>query len=109
MNDSVLFEHIVGVKEVTVSWLVLAVLFLGLWAAALFAPNPVGTVVRMQGDGQAQSEDGEMRPLYPGGRVFVGDRITTHGQGHAVIRIGDTLTIDVAGETTVRFLRENET
>ncbi len=109
MNDSALFEHIVGVKEIAVSWLVLAVLFAGLWAAAMFAPTPLGIIVRMQGDGQAQSEDGAVRPLYRGGRVFVGDRITTHGQGHAVIRVGNALTIDVAGETTVRLLRVNKT
>ncbi len=109
MNDSALFEHIVGVKEIAVSWGLLAALFLGLWGTAAFAPTPLGTIVRMQGDAQAQSEDGGMRPLYRGGRVFVGDRITTHGQGHAVIRVGNTLTIDVAGETTVRLLRVNKT
>ncbi len=109
MNDSLFFEHVVGAKEVAVSWLLPAVLFLGLWAAGVFAPESVGTVVRMEGDGQAQSRDGGLRPLYRGGRVFAGDRITTRGQGHAVIRVGNSLTIDVAGETTVHLLRLNKT
>ena len=45
MNDTNLLETMTNSKEFVVSWSIPVALFIALWIAAVFSPDPAGTIM----------------------------------------------------------------